>query len=546
MSNNTEKNVDTSNLQTAYTDYRVDILANSEKTRSPSKLWKYNGEKDNELDEDYGAYLNNHSSRENDDKKDKDYKDESERKDSDRREYSDKYDSRDRGGFTDKESEYKRDEKSKEEIMLEKLDMLRKLCELANQGVKLSQNYNMNSDYNMMKYEYELHKKIRDKQNNVSWMSNMFLNCVWGLEMLNDNYNPFDVKLKGWSQSVNSEISQYSDVFGDLYEKYHKPGSKGMAPELRLLMLLSGSALKFHLNNKMFGGPTLNAKMEDDPILMEQLRQKALKQKQEELKQKEIIQGKIAKEHETAAQRANDLNMIKQKELEHLKLEKENARKEQEIEELRRQLTMNNTVNNASNRVFNNSNNQQSQSQPTMMASPLVQRFLPQNTKAPEPVVDSFNQSNQLMLEAQKMSMLRQQMQEQQLSELHKIQEIREQQERLLQETKPVAEKKRVVRKKKEVSESSESSSSVSSSSSKISFNPKIDEIIKSSKKVFDTSSESSSDKRVSEKVTELENVNVDEISNSISLGNRSNKSKKTTISTGKGLKQKKTGISIE
>ncbi len=543
MSNNTEKNVDTSNLQTAFTDYKVDLLANSEKTKSPSKLWKYNGEKDNELDEDYGAYLNNHSSRENDDRKDRDYKEDSERRDSEKREYSDKYDNRDRV-FTDKESEYKRDEKSKEEIMLEKLDMLRKLCELANQGVKLSQNYNMNSDYNMMKYEYELHKKIRDKQNNVNWMSNMFLNCVWGLEMLNDNYNPFDVKLKGWSQSVNSEISQYTDVFGDLYEKYHKPGSKGMAPELRLVMLLSGSALKFHLNNKMFGGPTLNQKMEDDPVLMEQLRQKALRQKQEELKQKEIIQNKISKEHETAAQRANDLNMIKQKELEHLKLEKENARKEQEIEELRRQLTMNNTVNNANNRVYNNAS--KPMTQPTMITSPLVQRFLPQNTKSPEPVVDTFNQSNQLMMEAQKMSMLRQQMQEQQLNELHKIQEIREQQERLLEESKPVVAKKKVVRKKKEVSESSESNSSVSSSSSKISFNPKIDEIINKSKKVFDTSSESSSDKRVSEKVTELDNVNVDEISNSISLGNRSNKSKRTTISTGKGLKQKKTGISIE
>ena len=75
---------------------------------------------------------------------------------------------------------------SKEEKMLKKLDMLRKLGELAQYGVKLSQNYNINSDYNTMKYEYELHRSIRAKRNGVNWMSSMMMNCVYGLEMLNE------------------------------------------------------------------------------------------------------------------------------------------------------------------------------------------------------------------------------------------------------------------------------------------------------------------------------------------------------------------------
>ena len=67
--------------------------------------------------------------------------------------------------------------------MLKKLDMLRKLGELAQYGVKLSQNYNMNSDYFAMKYEYELHKNIRAKQNSVNWMSSLMLNCIYGIEI---------------------------------------------------------------------------------------------------------------------------------------------------------------------------------------------------------------------------------------------------------------------------------------------------------------------------------------------------------------------------
>jgi hypothetical protein len=47
--------------------------------------------------------------------------------------------------------------------MLKKIDILKKLDELINVDVKLSQNYNTESDYFTMKYEYMLHKTIREK-----------------------------------------------------------------------------------------------------------------------------------------------------------------------------------------------------------------------------------------------------------------------------------------------------------------------------------------------------------------------------------------------
>ena len=77
-------------------------------------------------------------------------------------------------------------ELSPEQQMLRKLDILRKLGELAQYGVKLSHNYNMNSDYFTMKYEYQLHTNIRSKQNFINWTSSIMLNCIYGLEILNE------------------------------------------------------------------------------------------------------------------------------------------------------------------------------------------------------------------------------------------------------------------------------------------------------------------------------------------------------------------------
>ena len=134
-----------------------------------------------------------------------------------------------------------------ESQMLKKLEMLRKLGELAQYGVKLSQNYNMNSDYFTMKYEHQLHTNIRSKQNFINWTSSIMLNCIYGLEILNDKYDPFSLKLTNWSQQINADISSYYDVFGEIYEKYNKPG-KSMSPELKLILMIGGSALKFHLN----------------------------------------------------------------------------------------------------------------------------------------------------------------------------------------------------------------------------------------------------------------------------------------------------------
>lgn len=247
--------------------------------------------------------------------------------------------------------------------MLKKLDMLRKLGELAQYGVKLSQNYNMSSDYFTMKYEYELHKSIRSKQNSVNWMSSLMLNCIYGVEILNEKYNPFDLKLKNWSEQINADINNYYDVFGEIYEKYNKPG-KNMSPELKLILMVSGSALKFHLNNTLLSQPGKielgsNSNYIQDPVLLDKMRQQAVSDRirQETEKNNDILRQKAEKEHELVHKQVGDMLYLQQKKQE---LDVEQQRKLNEFEQMKQFLESQNAPPNHSYQQPSNQSQQPS------------------------------------------------------------------------------------------------------------------------------------------------------------------------------------------
>jgi hypothetical protein len=244
---------------------------------------------------------------------------------------------------------------SSDKQMLKRLDMLRKLGELVQYGVKLSQNYNMNSDYFAMKYEYELHKNIRAKQNSVNWMSSLMLNCIYGVEILNEKYNPFDLKLKNWSEQINADINNYYDIFGEIYEKYNQPG-KNMAPELKLILMVSGSALKFHLNNTLLSQnnhkpPNLSQPEIQDTALLEQMRAKAAfdKIKEETQKNNELLKDKANKEHEQAIKQMSDMMLLQNKKMELQKQEEDNQKNIAEFAKMKILLEQNNIQNKMTN-----------------------------------------------------------------------------------------------------------------------------------------------------------------------------------------------------
>ena len=163
-----------------------------------------------------------------------------------------------------------------EELLREKLKILRKLEDLEKKGIQLTKKYTMDSPLAEMKGEYEMIKNEKEKKNSIKFQGKMLMAFVSGLEFLNGRFDPFDLKLDGWSEAVNENIEEYDDVFGELHEKYG--GKAKMAPELKLLFMLGGSAAMLHMTNTMFKSamPGMDDIMRQNPELMQQFQSAAM------------------------------------------------------------------------------------------------------------------------------------------------------------------------------------------------------------------------------------------------------------------------------
>ena len=157
---------------------------------------------------------------------------------------------------------------SKEELLREKFKFLRKLEALEKKGVELSKKYNMDSPLQEMMGEYETIMEEKAKQNSVKFQGNMMMAVINGIEFLNNRFDPFDIKLDGWSEQINENITDYDDIFGELYDKYKSRAS--MSPELKLLFQLGGSAMMVHMTNTMFKSamPGMDDILRQNPDLM--------------------------------------------------------------------------------------------------------------------------------------------------------------------------------------------------------------------------------------------------------------------------------------
>ena len=165
---------------------------------------------------------------------------------------------------------------SKEELLREKLKYLRKLESLEKKGVELTKKYTMDDSLLEMQGEYEMIMDEKSKQNSVKFQGNMLMACINGIEFLNSRFDPFDIKLDGWGEQLNENINDYDDVFGELHDKYKSKAS--LAPELKLLFQLGGSAMMVHMTNTLFktSMPGMDDILRQNPDLMKSFQSAAM------------------------------------------------------------------------------------------------------------------------------------------------------------------------------------------------------------------------------------------------------------------------------
>ena len=153
----------------------------------------------------------------------------------------------------------------------EKSDLLNKLARLEKKGFAVNKRLNAYSNVEELRSEVKRITYSIDVEQSIRFSRRMLVACVTGLEFLNKRYNPFEIQLDGWSESVMENVDDYDGVFEELYVKYRSKVS--VAPEVKLIMMLGGSCMMYHLTNSMFKTaiPNMNDVIKQNPELVKNM-----------------------------------------------------------------------------------------------------------------------------------------------------------------------------------------------------------------------------------------------------------------------------------
>ena len=116
----------------------------------------------------------------------------------------------------------------------EKADLLNKLTRLEKKGFSINKKLNMYSNIDDLRTEVSRITYGIEVDQSVRFSRRMLIACVTGLEFMNKRYNPLDLQLEGWSESVMENVEDYDPVFEELYAKYRTQPTRNIRhPEYR-------------------------------------------------------------------------------------------------------------------------------------------------------------------------------------------------------------------------------------------------------------------------------------------------------------------------
>lgn len=153
----------------------------------------------------------------------------------------------------------------------EKMDLLNKLARLERKGFNVNKRLNAYSPVEDLRTEYKRITYTIDVDQSIKFSRRALMATVTALEWANKRYNPFELQLDGWSESIMENLDDYDGVFEELHVKY---GQKmAVAPEVKLLMMVGGSAMMFHLTNSMFKAaiPNISEVLKQNPGLQQSM-----------------------------------------------------------------------------------------------------------------------------------------------------------------------------------------------------------------------------------------------------------------------------------
>lgn len=150
-------------------------------------------------------------------------------------------------------------------ILDEKVDLLSRIYSYQAKGMTV-RTLDTNSSIQEIRFEHHRLKREAQLKSSNKFCQSALMTCVNGLEMINARYNPWKLRLDGFSQHTYENIDEYDNVFEKLHDKYSSYVDIG--PEYELVMLLGANAFIFHMSNTLTQSANLGKAMEKNPDLM--------------------------------------------------------------------------------------------------------------------------------------------------------------------------------------------------------------------------------------------------------------------------------------
>ena len=151
-------------------------------------------------------------------------------------------------------------------ILAEKHELMFKMNRLITRGGKQTRSMSASDSLDELRAEYERMQREIDTEKSVKFQRTVLMSFATGIECLNSRFDFAGVRLDGWSETMNQDITSFDEVFEELHAKYG--GKSMMPPEIKLVFMVASSAFMFHMSKSMFSGfPGMQDAMRDDPEL---------------------------------------------------------------------------------------------------------------------------------------------------------------------------------------------------------------------------------------------------------------------------------------
>jgi hypothetical protein len=136
------------------------------------------------------------------------------------------------------------------DVRKKKMDFMYKISQICT-TYKKEHSVSMENTLDDIETEYNKLSNQVQTTKGIDVSKTMLMLTIQGLEMANNKFDPIGVDLHGWSESMSYAMhnKDYDEVLGELYEKYKS--TMTVIPEIRLIMMIAGSAAMFAWTKKM-------------------------------------------------------------------------------------------------------------------------------------------------------------------------------------------------------------------------------------------------------------------------------------------------------